>query len=403
MQLVSLSPFPVWPAHSGGKQAVLGLTLALSGLGPTRLIWTERKTKGPRRIEHLGQTLDALAVPNLWWQRSLARALRRFLGRVDIDVGSGLCSGFNGALRRPLEAAAAQGEVVFLLAHPWLWPALRPVLQRHPQALLVYDAHNVEYRLKQQEFPPGWVAERVVAQVRRLEAALVQRADLTLACTEADAAELQALAGVGPGRFLVGSKATSPSARADAAVVARAARAAGRVAVFVGSEHPPNVEAARWIAEVLAPAAPAWQFEIVGRCGPPAVQGLAGTLPPNLSVLGPVDDLVAVLAQADVALNPMRAGSGINMKLFEMMQCGLPVLSTPLGARGLEGLAAGALLREREAFAAALVALAGDPGLLKVLSADAARCAREHFEWPVVGARIRARIEALMAARRQTR
>jgi glycosyltransferase involved in cell wall biosynthesis len=397
MRTVSISPFPVWPPASGGKQAVLGMTMEFAPLGPVELIWTERKTAGVHRFDVGGRTLDATAVPNLWWQRSLARALRRWLGRVDIDVGSSFCSGFNRALRRQLEAAASRGETLFLLAHPWLWPAVRRVLVRHPQVRLVYDAHNVEHRLKQQEFPPGTVASWVVGHVRRLEADLVRRADLTLACTDADARELQALAGVGPERFVVGSKATAPSPRADAIVAARAQRVPGRVAVFVGSEHPPNVEAARWIGQVLAPARPDWRFVLVGRCGPAA--GLADAAP-NLQVLGPVDDLYAPLAEADVALNPMRAGSGINMKLFEALQCGLPVLSTPLGARGLEGLDAGVLPHEREGFAAALAALAADAAQWRRLSAAAARCAREHFEWPVVGARVRARIEALRAVPR---
>jgi len=396
MQVVSLSPFPVWPPTSGGKQAVVGMTMEVGRLGPTELVWTERKTMGAHRFDVGGRTLDATAVPNLWWQRSVARALRRCLGRVDIDIGSSLCSGFNGRLRRHLEAAASKGETLFLLAHPWLWPAVRRVLASHPRVLLVYDAHNVEHLLKQQEFPPGAVASWMVGHVRRLEADVVRRADLTLACTAADALELQALAGVGPERFVVGSKATAPSLRADAIVAERAQREPGRVAVFVGSEHPPNVEAARWIGEVLAPARPDWRFLLVGRCGPAA--GFVKA-PSNLQVLGPVDDLYAPLASADLALNPMRAGSGINMKLFEALQSGLPVMSTPLGARGLEGLDAGVELHEREGFAAALAALAADAARMRSLSEAAARCAREHFEWPVVGARVRQRIEALIEER----
>ncbi len=397
MRLVSVSPFPVWPARSGGKLAVLGLTLELSALGPTELVWTERKTELQQRCECEGRAFDASAIPNLWWQRKVARSLRGALGRVDVDIGSALCSGFNRRLVHHLEAAAAGERTVFLLAHPWLWPAMRRVLESRPEALLVYDAHNVEHRLKQHEFPPGWRAARVVDHVRRLETALVQRADLTLACTEADAVELQALAGVDAGRFLVGSKATAPSLRADTIAAGRASRPAGRVAVFVGSEHPPNVDAARWIIDTLAPAAPDWRFDIVGACGPAAA---ARTTPgPNLRVLGIVDDLFGPLAEADLALNPVQAGSGINMKLFEMMQCGLPVISTPFGARGLEGMDTGIELHELDDFVGALAGLAADTARSRRLSADGARCVRERFVWPAVGARVRGRIEQLAAAR----
>jgi glycosyltransferase involved in cell wall biosynthesis len=42
-----------------------------------------------------------------------------------------------------------------------------------------------------------------------------------------------------------------------------------------------------------------------------------------------------LLREADIFINPVQRGSGVNIKMVEAMQAGLPVVSTTLGARGL--------------------------------------------------------------------
>jgi glycosyltransferase involved in cell wall biosynthesis len=371
---------------------VLGLAAGLAAYHPaTEIVWTQRKTAHSSVVQIAGTSLTATAVPNRWLQRQVGRWLRRGLGHVDTDIGSLLCAGGNRALVSRLLDATDDGDLL-LLAHPWLWPAVKRVLAQR-RLRLVYDAHNVEYRLKAQSLKPGRVGAWAVERVRRAEAELVARADLTLACTQRDAEALAALGGVPASRLMVGSKGVAESSRADAVALARTRREPGHTAIFVGSNHPPNNEAARWIIQTLAPACPRWQFLIAGQCGPAA--GAAPTTP-NVKVLGAVDDLLALMARADVALNPMEAGSGINMKLFEYLQCGLPVVSTPFGARGFEALEPSGIVRaERAGFADALEALVADPARHAALGTAGTACVRANFIWPVVARRVHEAIEAL--------
>jgi glycosyltransferase involved in cell wall biosynthesis len=381
------------PPRGGGQQAVSGMTAALAAYWPTELIWTEHKTEASESVQVHGQTVTATVVPNRWLQRRVGRWLRRCLGVADPEVASMLCCGGNRRLVGYLEAACQDGDVV-LLAHPWLWPAAQKVRAKR-RVLMVYDAHNVEHRLKREVYGTTTCGNWVVDRVQRLEGDLVAGADLTLACTRGDADALAALAGVTQERFLVGSKGIASSRVADAIAQARLARACNRVALFVGADHPPNNEAARWIIETLAPSRPDWHFTIAGGCGPKA-----GVAPhtANVSVLGIVDDLHEVMAEADVALNPITMGSGINMKLFEYQQCGLPVLSTPFGARGFEEIAGtGIVLAERELFAAELDAMAADHERQRRLGIAGMACIRENFGWTTIGRRVHARIESLLA------
>ena len=61
-------------------------------------------------------------------------------------------------------------------------------------------------------------------------------------------------------------------------------------------------------------------------------------LPPNVVLAGVVTNVAkrTLLQSADLALNPMRTGSGTNLKIVEYFAAGIPVVSTPFGARGLE-------------------------------------------------------------------
>jgi glycosyltransferase involved in cell wall biosynthesis len=101
--------------------------------------------------------------------------------------------------------------------------------------------------------------------------------------------------------------------------------------VFAGSDHGPNVEAALDIV-ATARALPQVDFDLVGTVN----VRLPAELPPNVVAHGRIDDAAkaAVFAQATLALNPMRGGSGSNLKIVDYAAAGLPVVTTPFGARG---------------------------------------------------------------------
>lgn len=105
-----------------------------------------------------------------------------------------------------------------------------------------------------------------------------------------------------------------------------------RSAIFMGSAHGPNAEAAQWIVTKLAPAMPDVDFAILGA----VANNLTGDLAPNIRLIGQVSARVksSELYAAHVAINPMQSGSGSNVKMADYLQHGLPVVSTTFGARG---------------------------------------------------------------------
>jgi glycosyltransferase involved in cell wall biosynthesis len=81
-----------------------------------------------------------------------------------------------------------------------------------------------------------------------------------------------------------------------------------------------------------------------------------------------------------VAIAPLRFGAGMKGKVAEALRFGVPVVTTPVGAQGLEGAAAAmSIAGSAKAFADHVVALLCSDDLWRSHSIAAQDFAREHL------------------------
>lgn len=129
--------------------------------------------------------------------------------------------------------------------------------------------------------------------------------------------------------------------------------------LFVAAKSPVNDLTLRYLLDEIMPLVRVpTVLNIVGNVTVPE------NLPRNTQVmqLGRVDDLDAVYARSDLALNPTFAGGGIKTKTLEAIVQGLPVLTSDEGARGLRNLLPDALIsNDKESFAYRIGALLDAP------------------------------------------
>jgi len=108
--------------------------------------------------------------------------------------------------------------------------------------------------------------------------------------------------------------------------------------LFVGGfGHPPNVDAAVWLAESIFPAVaarvPAARLQLVGQAPGPEVLALAGGA---VTVHGSVPDVTPYLDAAAVVIAPIRIGGSMRGKVLEALAAGKPLVATPRAAEGVD-------------------------------------------------------------------
>ncbi|HEU4663268.1 MAG TPA: glycosyltransferase [Dokdonella sp.] len=235
---------------------------------------------------------------------------------------------------------------------PWLYPAARRWIDARvaagaPPPRLVYSSQNIEWKLKRDECAGGTrdaMQADAVARVERLEREAVRHADLVVACTDEELAELRAMDEAPQARaWVVAHNAIAPF-EADPQRVADVRRRLGidRYAVFVGSAHPPNADGFwRMLAPSLAFLRPDERIVVVGGVvnflrAHPVYRAWPAIDEPRLVTPGEIerDDLVALIGGAHVILLPITTGGGSNLKTAEAIYSGRPVLATPHALRG---------------------------------------------------------------------
>lgn len=120
-------------------------------------------------------------------------------------------------------------------------------------------------------------------------------------------------------------------------------------------------------------------FEVIGRNPPASISSLDGQQ--GMRVLGTVPDVRPHLAEAQVVIVPLLVGGGTRLKIFEAMAMAKPVVSTSLGAEGLEVRSGEDIIIAdgAEQFADAVVQLLDDPDRCAQLSESARQLVQERF------------------------
>jgi glycosyltransferase involved in cell wall biosynthesis len=351
-------------------------------------------------VEHhrLSQHVTETVVPLSQRHLDAETDLRLVTGPVSItDVAVGLMWRATPALAREL-ANAMEDAAGALLIQPYLVPALQDLA---PDLPFVCDCHNHERAMKSGMYPTNEGGAWLMGKVLEIERAAVRGASLVTATTEADLASVVAEYHVQRDLAAVIANGVDTSEIAFVTGEERRHRRAALLgelglhpatrvlALFVGSGHGPNIDAGRTLIH-QAPDMHQVEFLLVGRHSEELHHS---KLPPNVHLLGTVDDkmLERLLAAADVALNPIRTGGGSNLKLLTYLAAGLPVITSSVGARGIDAADAGVLVSNLDRLGDAIERVVGDLGAERALAGR--RYVEDHADWRSIGRHFRELID----------
>ncbi len=163
--------------------------------------------------------------------------------------------------------------------------------------------------------------------------------------------------------------------------------------LFLGTMYwPPNIECVRYFHREILPivrrSVPDCTFTIAGQRPDRSVMALASD--PGVRVTGYVDDVREIARECGVFIVPLQAGSGVRVKILNAMAMGLPVVSTSVGAEGIEAVPDEHILIADgpEAFAKSVVSVLTDPALASRIGQNARILACEKYSWTTAGNRV---------------
>jgi glycosyltransferase involved in cell wall biosynthesis len=262
---------------------------------------------------------------------------------------------------------------------------------RGPKTLL--DEHNAIYLLAdrmaatEKRLLPRAVMAREARAFARYEREMCRRYDALLTVTAEDREHLLALFEASE-RAVLEQKITVVPICVDPDGVQPIPReACGPPTILhLGTMFwPPNITGVLWFAREVLPRVheevPEARFVVVGKNPPPEVAGLASD--PRIEVAGYAPDPTPYLARADVFAVPLLAGGGMRVKILDAWLWGLPVVSTAIGAEGIETREGENILiaGDAEAFAGAIVRLLRNGALNARLRAAGRAWVEERYGW----------------------
>jgi glycosyltransferase involved in cell wall biosynthesis len=176
--------------------------------------------------------------------------------------------------------------------------------------------------------------------------------------------------------------------------------------VFNGSlTYSANYDAMRWLLAEIYPRiraqVPGISLTITGSISGVDLAGLA--LDDSVHLTRFVDDVRIPVAEAAVCVIPIRQGGGTRLKILEAMAAGSPVVSTSIGAEGLE-VADGEdiiLADSPEHFADGIIRLLRDPERSERLRTNGRGLVAQRYDWRAIAPRLDAAYANLIERRKQ--
>ena len=306
MRILGFTPFQIYPPHFGGAERCFNLLTRIPADNVLGISWigeSEQHTFGQTEYELIPIESEAL-------QKSKKLQAQGF---QTYDAMPELCRSEIRAL--PARIEQLQPDLI-VLEHPWLVGYI-------PKGIpYIYDAHNAEADSFGQRFGQR-TPEHL--NVRALEKRAIEGATLITYCSETDVEILRASYNVTADTMHIPNGVTLPDSATPTAE-----RSQSKTLLFVGSVYQPNVDAAQRLVN-LAPLLRDWTIRIAGGCSYYVKSTWA-----NVELLGHVTDekLHELHQEAYAFVNLVTEGSGTHLKIGRALSYGIPVITTPIGARG---------------------------------------------------------------------
>ncbi|MCC7447828.1 MAG: glycosyltransferase [Anaerolineae bacterium] len=396
MRLLFLTGQVPYPPHAGGALRTFGLLNGLHKAGYTidLMTFTEPGQPDPATTPLAEICEEVITAPAP--RRSIPTRLRDLIFTGHADMARRFFSPFfEAALRAQLAYKHYDLIQIESLEMATYLPTIRTT---RPAVRVIYDSFNAEFDLQRLIYEidrrapsrlPGALYSFV--QWKRLthfEKAVCEGVDRVIAVSDADAdAFRQLVPGVAVDVVPNGIYAEEYTRSTQQLDLGSAAL------LFTGTmNYRPNIDAVIWFADNVLPdirkAVPEARFFVVGNKPHNRLDGVRQRA--DVEVTGWVQDVLPFLHSAAVYVAPLRMGSGTRLKLLQAMAAKCAVVSTRLGAQGLNVTSGHELVLadDADSFARSTITLLRDPAQRVQLGEAARDLVCSAYDWSVIVPRL---------------
>lgn len=301
------------------------------------------KDAGSRSMFHIIKSMLALGWQVTFWPDNLfydalyARTLQEM--GVEVVSGPSFKNGFENYCKE-----RADLYDVMLLSRPHIACLYIDTIRNHTNSRLYYYGHDLHF-LRMESMRnlnlPDAPTDAEIERMRVQELALCSRSDLVLypGVEEATTVSKLITPDVMCRNIPVYCFEPDELDQASVQITLRAQHTGRHELLFVGGfSHTPNVDGIVWFVEEVLPLIRGrldFRLRIVGSNPCTKIYDLAAA---DVAVLGFVTDehLLQLYGETDIVVAPLRFGAGVKGKVVEAAARGVPVITTDIGAQGLE-------------------------------------------------------------------
>ena len=385
MRVLQLAPRVCWPLDTGAKLRNYHLARVLSRDAQVALLaFGDSSSAELRTVYH-----EIVTVPR-GSGYSLGKLLRGAVGRTPLPLLNYTSQEMTDAVSRLFtenDFDVVQVESIHLMNY------LRTIRASPKRALVICDWLNIESELMQRyseqekSAPRRAYARRTARLMKDFEQRALSEFDAHIAVSERDAEALRSVNTSAKVFVIENGVDSSYYASAGSGSPAR------KRIVFVGSmDYHANVEGVVKFARNVWPAVqqqkPGLVFTIVGKDPAPVVRDLSSIK--GIEVTGTVADVRPYYREAVVAIVPLNVGGGSRLKILEAMAAGVPVVSTTLGAEGLQVRDGENILIADgdDRLTKAVIDLVNDEKLRAQIVSGGHALVAERYDWARLGAKL---------------
>jgi sugar transferase (PEP-CTERM/EpsH1 system associated) len=337
LKVLLICPWLPWPPFDGARIRILETLKHLSAKHEVTLLANIQNEDDRRHIKEISSMCQNIEVEYL-----PAGKVDQFVRMVKgLFVGSSVIQSFhyNRKLAKRITEITASEDFDIIQIELSFLARFATAISPTSKAKVVLATHNIETQRFERELKLwSWDARHLVLRADAIlfphwEARALSKVDGALAVSELDRAWIVANSDDCPAKLApngVDVEFFSPE---------RTASDQTQSIVFTGlMDYPPNVDAVRWFVADIFPdlrqVFPALQFCIVGARPSDSVLELAAV--DGVEVTGEVPDIRPYVNEATAFVVPLRSGGGTRLKILQAMSMACPVISTAIGAEGLD-------------------------------------------------------------------